>query len=211
MNMFENFRLRRRRIYETLFSARSLCAAGLFMMPALLFNPHTPFRVAQFLFFWFMAWLSGKKNNPLITALIVLSITAFNLAVPYGQVLCAIGAFNITSGALTMGIQRAVTLEGLIMLSRFSIRQDLRIPGGFGALIGESFRMLALIVDRKHRISRKKLIAGIDRLMIELSGDEAAPTETSPHPATAARTRPAGFIILAAAVILSWLPWFFLL
>jgi heptaprenyl diphosphate synthase len=210
MHRLEKFRQRRRRIYETLFSARSLCAAGLLMMPALLFNPHTPFRVTQFLFFWFMAWLSGKKTRPLITVLIALSITAFNLAAPYGRVLCAIGVFNITSGALTVGVQRAATLEGLIMLSRFSIRQDLRIPGGFGALMGESFRILALIVDRKHRISRKNVIADIDRLMIELSGDEAAPAENPALPATAARTRPAGFILLASAVILSWLPWFFL-
>jgi heptaprenyl diphosphate synthase len=204
MRLFEQFRLRRRQVYEKLFSARALCITVLLIMPAMLFNPHTLFRIVQFFFFWFLAWLSGKKNNPLITLLIMACIIAFNLLVPYGQILFSIGIFKISSGALIMGIERAVTLEGLIMLSRAGIRQDLRIPGSFGELIGESFRIFALILDRKHRISRKNIIADIDRLMIELSGDPAT-AQTGPEPVS--RTKLPGFIILSAAVILSWLPW----
>ena len=220
MRIFENFRLARRRIYEGLFSARALCIAGLLIMPALLFNPFVPFRVLQFFFFWFLAWLSGKKNNPLITLLIIAGITAFNLIIPYGRVLYSIGKFKITAGALIMGIQRAVTLEGLIMLSRFSIRRDLKIPGSFGELIGESFRLFALILDRKQRISRKNVIGDIDRLMLELSGDEAGlaqPAESAQASETAPLPRPAaaktglpGFLILALLVALSWLPWFYM-
>ena len=220
MRTGEQFRLRRRQAYERLFSARALCITVLLIMPAMLFNPHTLFRIIQFFFFWFLAWLSGKKNNPLITLLIMACIIAFNLLVPYGQIIFSIGVFKITSGALIMGIERAVTLEGLIMLSRAGIRQDLRIPGSFGELIGESFRIFALILDQKHRISRKNIIADIDRLMIELSGDSAPgipaapeipvaadtpPERTGPGPAS--RTTLPGFIMLSAAVILSWLPW----
>jgi heptaprenyl diphosphate synthase len=207
MRIFENFRRKRQHMYEGLFSARALCITGLLIMPALLFNPFVLFRVLQFFFFWFLAWLSGKKNNPLITLLIIAGITAFNLIVPYGRVLYAIGVFKITSGALMTGIQRAVTLEGLIMLSRFSIRRDLKIPGSFGELIGESFRLFALILDRKQRISRKNVIGDIDALMLELSGEGAASVEAAPSvQGTAARTGRAGFIILALAVVLSWLP-----
>jgi heptaprenyl diphosphate synthase len=214
MKTFEQFRQKRRQVYEGLFSARALCIAGLLMMPALLFNPNVLFRIGQFLFFWFLAWLSGKKNNPLITLCIIVGIIAFNLVIPYGQVLYAVGVFKITSGALAAGIQRAVTLEGLIMLSRFSVRQDLRIPGKFGELVGESFRLFAQILDRKHTISRKNIIADIDRLMGELSGDAAgaaALAEAPPSPAFAARTKPGGFMALIAVTILSWLPWVFML
>jgi len=180
-------------------------------MPALLFNPVVMFRGFQFLFFWFLAWLSGKKTNPLLTFLVMLGIVIFNLIIPYGQVLFSIGVFKITSGALLTGINRAVTLEGLIMLSRFTIRQDLKIPGLFGELIGESFRILAVIMNQKHHITRKNLIADIDRLMLDLSGDVSETSQPAVIPVSNAQyssgTKPVGFVILAVAVILSWTPW----
>ena len=230
MKRFDKFRARRRQIYEGLFSARVLCIAGFLIMPAILFNPVTPLRVLQFLFFWFLAWLSGKKNNPLITLIIIFGIVAFNLIVPYGQVLFSIGVFKITFGALMTGIHRAVTLEGLIMLSRVTIRRDLKIPGRFGDLIGESFRIFAVIMDQKQRITRKNFISDIDRLMLELSADDpsltsgtdsiaaAAGPEAAPGTESEAKpqvkrpgTKPLGFVILALVVILSWLPWVILL
>jgi len=205
VKQFEQFRTSRRQVYEELFSARALCIAGFFIMPALLFNPNTLFRVFQFIFFWFLAWLSGKKNNPLFTFLVILGIVIFNLIIPYGQVLFSIGIFKITSGAFITGIQRAVTLEGLVMLSRFTIRQDLKIPGLFGELIGESFRIFAVIMETGQRITRKNLIADIDRLMLELSSDTADASQ--PAVVLAHGTKPAGFVILAVVVILSWLPY----
>jgi heptaprenyl diphosphate synthase len=208
MQIFERFRKYRQKIYESLFSARALCITGLLIMPSLLFNPITLVRTVLFLFFWFLAWLAGKKNNPVITILIILGIVIFNLFVPYGRVLFSVGVFKITSGALTTGIHRAVTLEGLIMLSRLTIRQDLRIPGAFGELIGESFRIFSLIMNQKQRITRKNFIGDIDRLLLDLSADE---TETAERPAAgpypAQRTRLPGFIVLVLMVLLSWLPW----
>jgi hypothetical protein len=209
VKQFDQFRSRRRQVYEKLFSARVLCITGFLIMPALLFNPVVGFRILQFLFFWFLAWLSGKKNNPLFTFLVVLGIVIFNLIIPYGQVLFSIGVFKITFGALMTGIQRAVTLEGLIMLSSFTIRQDLKIPGLFGELIGESFRIFAVIMNQKQDITRKNLIADIDRLMLELSGDNAENSQSAVN--LVSGTKPAGFAILAVVVILSWLPWVTLL
>ncbi|MFP3042330.1 Gx transporter family protein [Treponema primitia] len=200
-------RLRERRhgIYERLFGSGELCLAGLLMMPAMVFNSDPYFRVMQFLFFWFLAWLSGKKNNPLITILIILGIVAFNLTVPYGQVLFSLGPVRITVGALLAGLQRAVTLEGLIMLSRAAIRRDLSLPGPFGELMGESFRILALVQERKHTITKKNLAMDIDNLMIELCETETPGETTAGQRGSTA----AGRIILAAAVILAWLPWVF--
>ena len=171
-------------------------------MPALLFNPSVYLRTALFLFFWFLSWLSGKKNNPLFTALVILGIVAFNLIIPYGQVLFSVGAFKITRGALETGILRAVTLEGLIMLSRLTIRQDLKIPGLFGELIGESFRIFSIILNQKQRITRKNLIADIDKLMIELSAGSGVSPQSDATPAS--RTKPVGFLLLIVVVCMSW-------
>jgi heptaprenyl diphosphate synthase len=211
MKLLERFRQKRQRAYEQLFSARALAIAGLVMMPALLFNPSILFRILLFLSFWFLAWLCGKKNKPLITISIVLFIVVFNLIVPHGQILFTIGAFRITSGALLLGIHRAVTLAGLIMLSRVTIRPDLKLPGLFGELIGESFRIFAIIMNNKHRITRKNLIADLDQLLTDLSGGtgSGAPLLDSGQTlrASATRTKPAGFVILAVVALLAWLTW----
>ena len=194
--------MKRQEVYESIFSARALFIAGLLIMPSLLFNPSTKFRIIQFLFFWLLVWLSGKKTNPLFTILIIAVIAAFNLIVPYGRILFSIGAFKITSGALTAGIHRAVTLEGLVMLSKATIRQDLKIPGAFGELLGESLRIFSAMMSKKYRITGKNFLADIDRLMLEL-GEEDIPQDAVHE----IRTKPAGFAVLAIAVILSWLPW----
>jgi heptaprenyl diphosphate synthase len=190
-----------------LINSRDLCITGLLMIPALVFNPGTYGRIVQFFLFWLFAWLSGKKQRPLLTIAVLISVTSFNLLVPYGRLLFSLGSFRITEGALLAGLHRAVTLEGLIMLSGAVIRRDLRLPGALGALIGESFSLFALLSGRKQLFDRKDILGSLDRLMLELSEEttpEPSPAGTAP---TAANTQAAGFIILAAAVLLAWAPW----
>jgi len=213
MKTLKQYRQIRQKAYENLFGPNTLAAAGLVIMPALLFNPSTTFRVFLFLFFWFLAWLAGKKNNPLLTILVILGIAAFNLIVPYGRVLFSVGPLKITQGALVAGIHRGVTLEALIMLSRLTIRPDLKLPGFFGELIGESFRVFSLLMNHKHRVTRKTFIADIDSLLFELgSDDRAAPEPDAEMTLNArvatepARTKPAGYVILGTVVFLSWVP-----
>jgi len=201
-------------IYNNLFSAKSLFIAGFLIMPALLFNPSTEYRCFQFLFFLFLAWLTGKKINFLFTILIMAFIITFNLIIPYGKILFNIGALKITSGALEAGIHRAVTLQALVMLSKFTIRQDLKLPGAFGQLLGESMRIFSLLLSRKRRkteaqnnvfndrINRKNLIAEIDNLMLEVNQ-----TNFIQMPIQETKTKPVGLVILIIVVILSWLPW----
>ena len=203
MKSMVQYRLKRQEVYQDLFSAPSLCITGLLLVPALLFSNSITLRMLQFLGFWFLCWLAGKKNNPLITITIFLGIVGFNLIIPYGQVLYSFGAIKISSGALRTGIQRASTLQGLIMLSRLSIRQDLKIPGRFGDLIAESFRFFSLIINSKHKISRKNFIRDIDNLMMELSNEP----QNSPIISTKApRNKISGLIILIVLVIAFWLP-----
>ena len=206
MKRFNQFGRTRHEVYERLFSAPALCAAGLLAMPAMLFNSSTPSRVIQFLFFWFLCWLAGKKNNPVITILVMSGIIVINLLVPYGKVLFSIGPFRISQGALMAGIQRAVTLEGLIMLSKLAVRKDLKLPGVFGELLGESFRFYSIILNNRKRISRKNLMGDLDALMLDLSNNEY--DIQSSNSSLVSRTNSYGFMILAFVVILSWVLFF---
>jgi heptaprenyl diphosphate synthase len=150
------FRRRRAAFRNRVFSARDLAAAGLLMLAALFFNNDTILRGLQFLYFSFLVWLSGKRCNILLTLIITPGIVLANLLVPYGKVLFSAGPLDITSGALKAGLHRAFTLEALVMLSRFSIRNDLRLPGFFGGLLAESFRIFSALQERGKTLDRKK-------------------------------------------------------
>jgi heptaprenyl diphosphate synthase len=207
MKRAELWRRRRREWFDGLFPGKALFAAALIIMPALLFNPDTRTRVLQFFFFWFLAWLSGKKNNPLITILIVLVIVFFNLLVPYGRILYSLGPFRITIGALLAGIHRAATLEALVMLSGAAIRPAIRLPGVFGEILGESFRIFGQIMERKITLKGGNIAAGIDRLMLELSA-EASSVPASGVSVDRKRLSPPALVCLVLTVLLSWLPLF---
>ncbi|MCL2196371.1 MAG: hypothetical protein FWB77_02020 [Treponema sp.] len=196
--------MKRNEFYQSAFSAKALFITGLLIIPALLFNSGIEYRVMQFLFFWLLAFLCGKKTNFIFTVLITLFIIAFNLIIPYGRVLFTIGAFKITSGALEAGIHRAVTLQALIMLSKVTIRQDLQLPGVFGKLLGESLQMFSVIMSRKYKVTGKNLIADIDSILLELSAEQTEFIKEQSR----IYTKPAGYLILIFTVLIAWLPWY---
>ena len=144
-----------------------------------------------------------------MTLLIMLTIVLFNLLVPHGRVLYSFGPLVITSGALRGGIHRAVTLEGLFMLSRFCVRHDLALPGTLGKFAGESFRIFSSLENSLGEITKKNIFnlqnwAGrIDELLIT-QGEKVWPSENSriiERPKTLGPK-----FLLAAAIILAWLP-----
>jgi len=190
-------------VYENIFSAKALLAAGLLIMPALLFIPSTEYRCFQFVFLSLLVLLSGKKINFWITFPIIMFIIAFNLIIPYGRVLVSFGVFKVTSGALKAGVHRAFTLQSFVMLSALAIRRDLKIPGAFGELLCESLHIFSAIMNKKYVIPKNNVLVEIDNLMLELSGI----TLHDPDVKTI-KTKPAGFVILALVVIFSWAPYY---
>ena len=205
----ESFREAREVFCLKHFGSGELAIAALCMIPALLLNPDTKARVIQFLFFFFIAWLSGKKINPLLTILTTLGIVFFNLLVPYGEILFKIGPIAITQGALLTGILRAVTLQGLFMVSRCCVRNDLVLPGSFGEIIGESFRVFSHLAEEKQFLTRQNWASRLDEILIavqEASAIYKSDSGTEHEAGRSIRSRIAPKIILAATVILAWLP-----
>jgi heptaprenyl diphosphate synthase len=206
----QSFRKTRENFCLNTFNSNELAAAGLCMAPALLFNPDTFGRVIQFLFFLFLAWLSGKKNNAFLTAAVIAGIVFFNLLVPYGEILFSAGPLKVTSGALLGGIRRAATLEALFMLSRCCVRPDISLPGTFGQLVGEAFRVFAVMGEEKKSINRGKTQEKInwaerlDRLLMDAEKKPGKGETAFPRHSGAAKIVP--WIILAAAIILAWIP-----
>jgi heptaprenyl diphosphate synthase len=137
--------------------------------------------------------------------------------IPYGEILFSIGPLSITSGALWGGIRRAVTLEGLFMLSRCCVRKDLILPGAFGEIAGDAFRVFSdmsehsaaaregLVNERPRRSLFRNWLLLLDRLLISYAQSEGGnAVKNAPKKPPGRITGPR--MILAAVVILAWLP-----
>jgi heptaprenyl diphosphate synthase len=192
----------RRARWERICPSKDMFAVGLVMTLAFLLNPSTMLRLPQVCLFWGYAWLSGRKLRPLLTVTVMLGIIVFNLLSPYGRVLAEFGPFTITQGSLAAGLHKALTLEGLLMLSSAVIRRDLRLPGSLGALTGESFRLFYQLPRLKGLITRQDPIGGIDRLLLALSAEqEAAGPESAGSDEPPVKRGRQGLLILAALTL----------
>jgi len=185
--------------WNKLFNADELFVAGLLMALIFLLNRSLPGRVVQFFFFCLLAGLSGKKINPFAAFIFMVGIVFFNLLAPYGKVLAVFGPLRVTQGSLLAGLEKALSLEGLLMLSRACIRSDLSLPGTIGSLLGESLRILELMREKKNIIRRGHIIAGIDRLMLEM---EAVNVNENAPPRKQQRSVK-GIVLLCVIVLLT--------
>jgi heptaprenyl diphosphate synthase len=175
-------RQRRSERWNLFFNADELFFCGLFMALIFLFGSSFYCRIAEFLFFCLLAWLSGKKNNIFVTSIIMAGIVFVNLLAPYGKVIAEIGPLRLTQGSLITGLEKAITLEALVMLSRACVSSTLRLPGTIGSLLGESLRLLEQMRENKNLIGhdhgrgRRRIFTGIDNLLLkmETTDDEEA-------------------------------------
>jgi len=178
----EERRKKRSKKWDRLFGANLLFAAGLVMALVFLHDRSLPGHAARFLFFCLLAFLSGKRIGLPTTAAFMAGIVFFNLLVPHGRVLFSVGPLAATEGSLLVGLERALTLAGLLMLSRACVRGGLRLPGAIGSLLAESLRTLELMREKKALLSGGSPVAGLDRMLLELRAENAsAPVEAAPR------------------------------
>lgn len=194
-------RARRATAFESLFAPWALALAGALVSLAFLFQPRPELKLLLFLGFIAVALASGKKFSLLATLLVSLGIVAANLLVPVGKVLVSLGGFKITEAALLDGFDKAITFEGLIYISKASIRPGLRIPGRFGSIVGQAFVYYDRIVEYRGKIKVATIFEDADALM--LSVWDAEPPAAAAAAAGPARARPLGLVLAAAAVVLA--------
>ena len=158
--------------------------ALLLMAAVFLIVPHLPVRAVLFLFFWILAIAAKRKTRPVFTIIGLVMITACNLFPPFGKILFAFGPITIAEGSLLRGLQRAVTMEGLVMFSKLALLSVPRLPGKLGGLLYECFgiveQMNKIFFGAKtkfpgHKAKNKmkqnrNLIKKLDGLLCEISG-----------------------------------------
>jgi heptaprenyl diphosphate synthase len=166
-----------------------LLLTGLAVAIVFLLIPSLVIKAVLFFLIWFLAALAGKKPRFLVTTIVMMGIVVCNLFPPFGRVLATAGPFTVASGSLENGIRKALNLEGLIMLSKLIVPAKLKLPGAFGKLFAETFRILERLngyrglftgsADKNrpnnngadNPARKKRFMERLDLLLLELSAD----------------------------------------
>ncbi len=180
-------------------SAGALFTAGLASAAGYLFSKSLPLKAGLCGLFILLAFVGRKRVRILPSLIIFLSVVAFQLLSPSGRVVTELGRFKITAGALEVGTDKALTLVGMVFLSQFSVRKDLRIPGRFGSLLAKSFLAFERVVSTRFTPDKKDIIGSLDRYLAAAQGGAAADEHSM-----RGRTTGLGFAFLALLVLVSW-------
>ncbi|GAB4222349.1 MAG: Gx transporter family protein [Spirochaetales bacterium] len=181
-------------------SPGTLFLAGVTSLPPFLFSESLPTKGALVLFYFLCAGWSGKRIRILPNLLAFLGIVAAHLVTPIGQVLFYLGRFPVTLGALRTGSLKALTLLGMIALSRFTLSTRVSFPGRLGAVLSRMFFYFERITERKIRLRRSHLWEDI-RLLLQEVYEEGL----NPRPqAAGTRTTTRGYAFLLVFLLVSW-------
>lgn len=192
--------------------------AGALVIVAFLFQENLLVRAVQVVFFAGLATLAGKRIRWGYFVIMVSSITFFNLLTPVGRVLFEIGPMRVTAGALEQGLLKGLAIVGLVFISLFAVRPDLRLPGTLGGVLGRLFFYFERVLDTRRRVSAKRLVASVDEILLELypphaggaahaeAGDTATRVDSSASLVAkpAARTDATGATLMVVLVLANW-------
>jgi heptaprenyl diphosphate synthase len=158
-------------------------------------------RGMQIMLFAALTALTGRRVRLAQFLVMGAGIVLFNLLIPTGKVLAAPFGLPLTEGALKIGLWKTTAMIGLIVLSQFSMRFDLRLPGWIGGMIGRSLFYFELIMSKRRRIDRKDIIASIDRILIEVQAEGRHREAGARDPG---RSTFKGILLLGALVCVNW-------
>jgi len=188
--------------YDAVFAPWTLSAAGFLVSIAFLFQPVLGLKALLFAAFLAAALASGKKVSLAATVFVSLGIVAANLLVPVGKVLWRLGPFLVTETALWDGVGKAVTFEGLVYVSKATIRPGLRLPGRFGSIVARAFVYYDRIIEYRGRLKPATLFEDADALMLAVWDDAEAPE--APPPEARPPRGALGYVLASIAVAASY-------
>ncbi|OHD79418.1 MAG: hypothetical protein A3J97_02345 [Spirochaetes bacterium RIFOXYC1_FULL_54_7] len=158
-------RAERRTRWEASFSPNKLALAGAALSLSLLLQPSLTGRVLILASAAMAAMASGRKLSPLLTITVMAGIIGTNLLVPMGRKLAGFGPLVITEIALLEGIEKAITFEALIFISKACLGPGLRFPGHMGNLFAETFRIYDRILEQRGSVHLKTFMLDIDGIL----------------------------------------------
>ncbi len=149
--------------------------AGLCMLPALVFQFDLLPLLLQLGLLIIIRLLQGGRIRVKTNLMMIVTITAVNLLQAHGQVLYEIAGFEITLGALRIGLVRSLKLIALIYLSQFMISQRPAFPGRLGNLLSLQFSYYEGFLNSGLKVNPKQFIQRLDELLFQLEEHRGDP------------------------------------
>ena len=141
---------------------------GITLLAALLFIPGLPAKAVIFCAGLILCLAEKQKIHWIPLYVSTLGIVVCHLFIPIGKELFSIGNFPLTSGALLNGLEKAVVLQAMIFISRWTLQVRIKIPGLLGMMLDDSLYIFKQLLEFKHKIQPRHLIASIDELLLGL-------------------------------------------
>ncbi len=205
----------RREKAQMLFPPGPTALAGVVVMVAFLSMQSLPAKALMLVFFALAAAGLGKRFSLFVTLSVTAGIVVANLLVPSGKILGSLLGLKITEGALLEGLQRAITFEGLMYISKASIMPGLNLPGRLGSIVAAAFGYYESVLEYKGKIRPGAVALDADALMMRVWESDSIPA--SAHPGQKNDLQPAerlkkgtGLAILTLASTVAWALVFFL-
>lgn len=198
-------RAKRRLRFEAQFSPLPTAIAGMALAIVFLFESNLAVKALMFVLFMAAVIFAGKRFSFVTMLSVSAGIIAANLLVPSGKVLWSLGPIVITQYALMEGLAKALTFEGLMLISKASIMQGLKLPGRIGHIVGESFLYYDRIIEYKGKVRAASLASDADAMMTAV-WETSRPGAPAAGTAAGAEVPPKsgmGTIILAAATLVA--------
>jgi heptaprenyl diphosphate synthase len=162
---------------------------GVIVIVCFLFQQNLWVRMGQVGVFALLAVLAGKRIRWGYFLIMVGSITLFNLLTPVGEVLARVGPLVITRGALTQGLVKAFAIPGLVFISLFAVRPDLKLPGRFGGLVARLFFYFERVLEGRKKIRLRSFVASVDGVLMAALGEEGGSADADDTVRASARVQ----------------------
>ena len=142
--------------------------SGFILIITLFFVPGLPAKAVILAAGWLLCIAEKQKIHWLVCVLSTIGIVICHSFIPMGKELFVLGAFPVTSGAILNGLEKAVFLQAMIAVSRWTLQVRLHFPGELGMLLDESLYVFNQLLTYKDRIRPRQLITSIDELLLSL-------------------------------------------
>ena len=119
----------------------------------------------------FLALNLVKKHgnmNLLPSVVVVVSVTVFSLLTPYGKVLFELWGWKITGGALEAGLQKSGTLVGMVLVSKYFMDADIRIPGKIGDMVSSVMEIFRGMSFTRKEIKDSGIMGAVDGKLLSI-------------------------------------------
>lgn len=195
-------RRRRQNLLGRIAGPRETFVTGIIVILLFLLQQVLVVRIIQVLAFASLAVLAGKRIRWAYFAVMVLSITAFNLFTPIGEVLLSIGPLVVTRGALRQGLLKGFAIPGLVFISLFAVQPTLVLPGRLGGLIARVFYYFERLLEGRKRVTLRGFVGSVDGVLIELSREPAGDMTND----VAVKTGTWGYLLLISILAVNAVP-----